>query len=79
MTRSAPPDSNAAVVTAMICAGAVSAQFIAGKATRDALYLGALDVTSLPMIVVATAAFSIGLVAISSITLKRITPAVTGN
>jgi len=76
MTRSAYPDPNAAIVTAMICAGAVSAQFIAGKATRDALYLSALDVTSLPMIVVATAAFSIGLVALSSITLKRVTPAV---
>jgi ATP:ADP antiporter, AAA family len=64
-----------AVVTAMVCAGAVSAQFIAGKATRDALYLGALDVTSLPAIIVATSAFSILLVALSSRTLRRVSPA----
>ena len=42
----------------MICSGAVSAQFIAGKATRDALYLANLDVTTLPAMVIATAAFS---------------------
>ncbi len=36
----------------MVCAGAVSAQFIAGKATRDALYLAQLDVTSLPAMVI---------------------------
>jgi hypothetical protein len=65
----------AAVVTAMVCAGTVSAQFIAGKATRDALYLGALDVTSLPAIIVATSAFSILLVALSSQTLRRVSPA----
>ena len=59
----------------MICAGAVSAQFIAGKATRDALYLGSLDVTSLPMIVIATAAFSILLVGLSSLLLRRVSPA----
>jgi hypothetical protein len=60
----------------MMCAAAVSAQFIAGKATRDALYLGALDVTSLPVMVMATAAFSLALVALSAITLRRISPAV---
>jgi hypothetical protein len=64
-----------AIPTAMICAGAVSAQFIAGKATRDALYLQHLDVTSLPMMVMATAAFSILLVALTSRGLRRISPA----
>ena len=49
------PALDPAVFTAMICSGAVSAQFIAGKATRDALYLANLDVTSLPAMVVATA------------------------
>ena len=73
---SSRPDPGAAVLTAMICAGAVSAQFIAGKATRDALYLGSLDVTSLPMIVIATAAFSILLVVLSSLVLRRISPAI---
>ncbi len=60
----------------MVCAGAVNAQFIAGKATRDALYLGWLDVTSLPVMVIATAAFSILLVAISSLTLRRALPGI---
>jgi hypothetical protein len=73
--NSSRPNSGAAVLTAMICAGAVSAQFIAGKATRDALYLSALDITTLPTIVIATAAVSIVLVVLSSLTLRRISPA----
>ena len=72
---SSRPDPGAAVLTAMMCAGAVSAQFIAGKATRDALYLGSLDITSLPMIVIATAAFSILLVMLSSRVLRQVSPA----
>lgn len=67
--------SDAAVATAMVCAGAVSAQFIAGKATRDALFLANLDVTALPAMVIATAAFSIVLVALSSRVLRRVSPA----
>ena len=50
------------LVTAMICAAAVTAQFVGGKATRDALYLAQLDVTSLPLMVVATSLVSIALV-----------------
>ena len=38
----------------MVCSGVVTAQFIAGKATRDALYLAHLDVTTLPAMVIAT-------------------------
>lgn len=74
----ASPRTNidSAVLTAMICSGAVSAQFIAGKATRDALYLAHLDVTTLPAMVVATALFSIALVAASSRSLRAITPGV---
>jgi hypothetical protein len=68
-------DPGAAVLTAMVCAGAVSAQFIAGKATRDALYLGSLDVTSLPVIVMVTAITSIALVSLSSRVLRRFSPA----
>ena len=59
----------------MICSGAVSAQFIAGKATRDALYLANLDVTTLPSIVIGTAALSIALVFASSRGLQKIAPA----
>ena len=64
-----------AVLIAMICSGAVSAQFIAGKATRDALYLANLDVTTLPTIVIATAIVSILLVIASSQGLQKVSPA----
>jgi hypothetical protein len=67
--------SGTAVTTAMICAGAVSAQFIAGKATRDALFLANLDVTLLPAMVMATAAVSILLVGLSSRLLRSLSPA----
>jgi hypothetical protein len=59
----------------MLCAAAVSGQFIAGKATRDALFLAHLDVTVLPAMVIATSAFSILLVALGSRTLARLSPA----
>jgi len=58
----------------MICSGAVSAQFIAGKATRDALYLANLDVTTLPAMVIGTAALSILLVIGSSRGLQKVSP-----
>jgi AAA family ATP:ADP antiporter len=60
----------------MVCSGIVTAQFIAGKATRDALYLAHLDVTTLPAMVVATSAVSILLVAASTKVLRRTTPGV---
>ena len=59
----------------MICAAAVTAQFVGGKATRDALYLANLDVTSLPMMVVATSIVSIALVAVASKLLGAASPA----
>src|SRR5262245_62715962 len=62
------------VLTAMICSGAVSAQFIAGKATRDALYLAHLDVTTLPLMVVTTAIVSILLVIGGSRSLRTFAP-----
>jgi len=58
----------------MICSGAVTAQFIAGKATRDALYLAHLDVTTLPVMVIVTAVVSILLVFASSRGLRAIAP-----
>ena len=58
----------------MVCAAAVGAQFVAGKATRDALFLANLNVTALPAMVVATAVFSILLVALSSRGLRRVAP-----
>ena len=64
------------VAIAMICSGVVTAQFIAGKAARDALYLQYLDVTTLPAMVVATSAISILLVVASSKALRRIAPGI---
>ena len=67
---------SAVVASAMVCSGVVTAQFIAGKATRDALYLAGLDVTTLPAMIVATSAVSILLVVFSSkVLLRRQTPA----
>jgi hypothetical protein len=63
-----------AVTTAMVCAGAVGAQFVAGKAARDALFLANLDVTALPAMVVATAVLSILLVILSSRGLRSVPP-----
>ena len=73
--RSSVPQPGAAVATAMLCAGTVTAQFIAGKATRDALYLANLDVTSLPAMVIATAVLSMGLVLVSARGLRAFSPA----
>jgi len=64
-----------AVAAAMVCSGVVTAQFIAGKATRDALYLANHDVTTLPAMVIVTSIVSILLVVGSSKGLKTIAPA----
>src|SRR5262245_64848907 len=61
---------------AMCCAAAVIAQFISGKATRDALFLTSLDPTALPMMLIATAVFSMLLVGASARWSGRIRPAV---
>jgi hypothetical protein len=63
------------VFTAMICAGAVTAQFVGGKAARDALFLAQLDVTSLPTMVIATSIFSIALVTLNAKGVSRLSPA----
>jgi hypothetical protein len=62
-------------MTAMLCSAVVTAQFVAGKATRDALYLAHLDVTSLPVMLVAASVCSIALVSVTSRSLRVIAPA----
>jgi hypothetical protein len=69
-----PPRFDPRLIAALACAAGVSAQFVAGKATRDALYLAHLDITTLPSMVIATAGVSILLVAASSKALRRSTP-----
>ena len=63
------------MLTAIICAGVVTAQFVAGKAARDALFLAQIDVTSLPAMVIATSIFSIALVAMNAKGVSRLSPA----
>jgi len=75
VTPSSRSDSASAVLTAIICAGFVTAQFVAGKAARDALFLAQLDVTSLPAMVVGTSVFSIALVALNAKGVSRLSPA----
>ena len=66
--------SGSAVLTAIICAGVVTAQFVGGKAARDALFLAQIDVTSLPAMVIATSIFSIVLVAVNAKGVSRLSP-----
>ena len=59
----------------MCCAATVTAQFVSGKATRDALFLTSLGATALPMMLIATSMFSILLVGASARWSRRMTPA----
>jgi hypothetical protein len=59
----------------MLAAAAVTAQFVGGKALRDALFLAHLDVTSLSTMVVASAVVSIAIVVVSSKIVTRLSPA----
>src|SRR6266498_2205865 len=67
--------SRRTVLTAMVCAAAATAQFVGGKATRDALFLAHWDVTSLPVMTIATSAACVALVAANSRAASRISPA----
>jgi AAA family ATP:ADP antiporter len=63
------------LLIAMLCASTVTAEFVGGKATRDALFLTSLDVTALPSMLMATALCSILLVAAHSRLSVRLRPA----
>ena len=75
MSTSARSRSAAPVATAIVCAGVVTAQFVGGKAARDALFLAQVDVASLPAMVIATSIFSIALVAVNAKGVSRLSPA----
>ncbi len=70
-----PRSYSSSIVAAMLGAGAVTAQFVGGKATRDALFLASLGFTALPTMVIVTAVVSIVLLAVSSKHAHRISPA----
>jgi len=59
----------------MWCSAVVSAQFIAGKAARDAIFLAQYEVTALPAMIAVTAAVSILLVLVNARILRRVPPA----
>src|SRR5258706_11750366 len=59
---------------AMLCAAAVTAQFVGGKATRDALFLASLDFTWLPTMVIVTSAFSILFVVLHGAAAGKLAP-----
>src|SRR4051812_42322671 len=63
-------------IYAMSAAAAVTAQFVAGKATRDALFLTSVDFTALPAMLIAASAVSLLLAFASSRASRRISPAV---
>ena len=64
------------MLIAALCAATVSAEFVGGKATRDALFLTTVDITALPAMLVATSLCSILLAAIYGRSARRIAPAV---
>jgi len=59
----------------MVAAGLMTAQIVAAKAARDALFLANFDVTSLPAVVIVTSIFSIALAILSGRVITRLSPA----
>ena len=62
------------VVAAMIGAAAVTAQFVSGKAVRDALFLTSHDIAALPTMLLVTSAFSIVLVVANARAARSVGP-----
>ncbi len=57
-----PSAAAPSVVTASVCAFAIIATQVAGKAARDALFLTHFDISALPLVLIASALLSIGAV-----------------
>lgn len=60
------PAAAASLVTASVCAFAIIATQVAGKATRDTLFLTNFDISALPLALMASALLSIGAVLLTS-------------
>ena len=58
----------------MLCAAAVTAQFVSAKATRDALFLASLGLDALPTMLIVTAVASILFVALQTQWATRLSP-----
>ncbi|MFK8002875.1 MAG: Npt1/Npt2 family nucleotide transporter [Polyangiales bacterium] len=74
MTRVSRADRNAALI-AGVTAGFMIAQQIAGKATRDALFLSHFAATELPKVIIAAAGVSVVAVAVMSRLMVKFGPA----
>ncbi|MGE0450487.1 MAG: hypothetical protein AB7Q29_13010 [Vicinamibacterales bacterium] len=61
---------------ALLCAGTVTGQVVAGKALRDTLFLTSLDITALPGMLVATSVVALALVALYTRCARIVPPAV---
>lgn len=59
-------EAGSPVVTASVCAFGIIATQVAGKAARDALFLTEFDISSLPLILMASALISIGAVLLTT-------------
>jgi AAA family ATP:ADP antiporter len=62
------------MTAAVVASALIGAQYIAGKAARDALFLAAFDASMLPRMIIGTALFSITLVVASGWLLRRVQP-----
>lgn len=67
---------DAATTSAMAGAATIGAQYIAGTAARDALFLAHFEPTALPAMIIGTAIFAVLLVAASSKALANVAPGV---
>jgi AAA family ATP:ADP antiporter len=74
MEPESSPGQRAAVAAATLAAGALIAQQVAGKATRDALFLSTFHVSSLPLVMIASALVSAVAVLAFSAALARRSP-----
>ncbi len=68
-------DTEAAARAGMICAGAMVAQQVGLKAARDTIFLSSFSVTSLPIMLAASALVSIAFVLLASRVMTRVGPA----
>src|SRR5689334_19423683 len=68
--------SSRSMFLAMLCAAAVMAAFVAGKATRDALFLTSLGLAAIPAMLIATSVCSILFVAANARLAGKMSPAV---
>src|SRR5436190_304756 len=64
------------MVMAMLSSAAITAQFVSGRATRDALFLTSLGITALPMMLIATSLCSLLLVTAHARGSARVAPQV---